>query len=440
MRLICLLFLLLLTAEAHAAPLCGTQQISQRLPHPGVASVLRSRLHRKQASPPHQVGDIREFWGWDLSVQPPAFRRIPAICKVATDASYVFVEQKLLENGKVTSEQVENLDRVMHHQTPAASIAPDEGILDIEFSRLGAPPDSLDGDPRVFFLVMHMKPFRNFSFDGYFNAFDQLTEEEAWSQYQQHSNEAEVLYLNGGGGLIDSQYMRGVLAHELTHLIEYAYDQEEFSWLSESLAEGAMQLTGYFTDTAHVLRFASKPESPLVSERYANYGAGFLFTAYLQGLHGNEVLGQLMQDAGHGTLSVEGVLARLGHPQAFEDLHATWAAANLRAGLGENTPGYQHPALEVPPFAVHAKVGVEGGEVSGALAPWGFHFIHLAPGSYQVTQEGTVRVYQLTTDPAPHFLSLGEETLALDASEQEAWILVIGAGQDKDYHLKLLPR
>lgn len=426
-----------LASPAQAAgPLCDTRALAAALPRIRPESLLRARGPRApQTSPtPHQPGDLREFWAWDLGVMPPGFRRVTAVCRVATDQAYVFVETALLDSGTVTEADVARLDTALHHRTPSDSLAPRRGILSIEHQHLGPPPDTLDGDPRVFFLVLRMDEFNGAGFDGYFNAFDQLPEDEAWDQYQQHSNEIEMLYLNGGRGDVSSSYMRGVVAHEMSHLIEHGFDPEEQGWQGEAVAEGAMQLTGYFTDTAHVRRYASRPESPLVREQYADYGAGFLFTAWLQGRYGPSILGRILREPSHGVGSIEGVLAQMGHPTDFADLHAAWAQDTLLAGLGRPIRAYRHPALIVPQVKEKASLGADGGVVIGNLKPWGLHHWRLAPGGYTVARHGDARVYEVLPGRRPRLLCDGEEPSSLETLDEPRWLTVVG-GSAPDYRL-----
>lgn len=430
---------------AEAGIRCGTHALRDVLPRIDAASWLRPRAahaSREPGLPPaaYQVGESREFWAWDLSVMPPGFRRVTATCKAVTDGSYVFVEDDLVARGKVTDADVARIDTALHERTPIFSVAPGKGILELEQDHLGTPPDALDGDPRVYFLVLRLDEFNGMGFDGFFNAFDQMTEEEAWGQYQQHSNEAEVLYLNGERGDISSSYMRGVLAHELAHLIAHNYDGEELPWLSETLGEAAMQLCGYYTDKAHVARQARKPERPLVSGSYANYGAGFLFSAYLRGLEGPEVWGELLRDPGKGRASVEGVLASLGREVGFDELFAAWGAANLFRGLGRDVPAYRHPGLVVPGFTEKASLPAEGGEVAGELAPWGVQYVRLAPGGYQVATTGPVEAYELLTGQPPRRIDPAGERL--DTLDETRWVMLVGLeaeDEDRDWSLGVTP-
>lgn len=425
---------LALASAAHAAPMpgCGTARLAEALPRPTPASLARAAASRRSTPVPHQVGDQKEFWAWDLGVMPPGFRRVTATCRVVTDGSYLFVEDELAANGKVTAGDVAGLDRALHDVTPMYSVKPSKGILELEVEHLGTPPDTIDGDPRVYFLVLRLDEFNGMGFDGFFNAFDQLTEQEAWDQYQQHSNEAEVLYLNGDRGDIAGAYMRGVLAHELSHLIGYAYDQDEQGWFSEAQAEGAMQLTGYYTDINHVRRYATRPESPLVREQYADYGAGFLFLGYLRGLLGDDVFGAALRDPGHGTASVEGLLSNFGKPGAFEDLHAAWAAANLWAGLGHRVAAYKHPGMVVPPMKVHATLA--GNDyAAGELAPWGVAYVKV-PAEGMIGVLGTSRVYLVEPGKPPLQVYAEDE---LDVATHDRYLMVVGAGESRAWTVSL---
>lgn len=434
MKLVTLFASLALASAALAAPTprCGTQHLAEAVGRPAPASLERAAAQRRAPPEPHQVGDQKEFWAWDLGVMPPGFRRVTATCRVVTDGSYVFVEDELAANGKVTDGDVAALDKALHDETPMYSVKPSHGILQIETERLGTPPDTIDGDPRVYFLILRLDEFNGMGFDGFFNAFDQLTEAEAWEQYQQHSNEAEVLYLNGDRGDIAGAYMRGVLAHELTHLIGFAYDQEELGWFSESQAEGAMQLTGYYTDINHVRRYATRPESPLVRETYADYGAGFLFSGYLRGILGDDVLGAALRDPGHGTASVEGLLANFGEPGSFEDLHAAWGAANLWAGRGHRVAAYKHPGMVVPPMKIHAELS--GNDyATGELAPWGIAYVKAKAGG-MIGALGTSRVYMLEPGKPPLEVYAEDE---LEATDGERYLMVVGAGDEREWTVSL---
>ncbi len=427
--------LLALAPPSLPASGCAVPFLAEHLPRVAPASWLRSRKADQGTagslpSARHEAGSSREFWAWDLSVMPPGFRRVAATCRVVSDHAYLFVEDELAAAGKVTPSDVAALDTALHRATPGYSVAPGKGILELERRFLGEAPDTLDGDPRVYFLVLRMDTFNGMGFDGYFNAFDQMTEAEAWEQYQQHSNEAEVLYLNGARGDISGAYMRGVLAHELAHLIAHRYDGEEEPWLSEALGEAAMQLTGYYTDQKHVARYTTRPEKPLVSQGYADYGAGFLFSAWLRGLEGPEVWGDLIRDPGKGLVSVEAVLAARGHPVDFEDLYAAWAADNLAKGMGRRVAAYRHPGVSFPPFKVAHRIGAEGATLEGKLARWGYAFVELAPGGYHLEGQGDAAVFELLSGRPPRRVSLDTDGERLDTLDETRWLLLLGTGVD----------
>lgn len=394
----------------------------------------------REAAPRYQVGDSRQYWAWDLSVMPPGFRQVTATCRAVGPHSYLFVEDSLAEAGKVSPQDVARLVSALDQGTPGYSVDPGRGIMDLEREWLGEPPDALDGDPRVHFLVLRMDTFNGMGFDGYFNAFDQLPEAVAWEQYQQHSNEVEMLYLNGGRGDIAGAYMRGVLAHELAHLLAFRYDGEEQGWLSEALGEAAMQLTGYFTDQGHVNRYATRPGSPLVRETYADYGACYLFAAWLRGLEGPAVWGELLRDPGRGTASVEGVLAARGREVAFADLHAAWAADNLRKGRNERVRAYRHPGVILPPMATLGALDEGQPEASGQLRPWAVAYTRAPAGPVALQVEGPVRVYEVLRGQAPRLVHAPGDAaeFVLEDLNEARDLVIVGAGEgDEAFSLRL---
>lgn len=231
-------------------------------------------------------------------------------------------------------------------------------------------------------LVTELAAFNGMVMDGYVNAFDTLTEEEAWGQYGQHSNQAEVVYLNQASKPVDSDYMLGVLAHEHQHLCHQAADPEEESWVNEMVSEAAMSVNGYHTDMGHVARFASKPNHPqLVSQEYVSYGACFLFGTYLQERYGKTFFQELVANPDHGTAGIDSTLANLGRSERFPDLYKDWVVANYADSRGVSDPGLHYGTLDVPAMAEARQITEFPEADSGELVPSGSRYLKLETGA-----------------------------------------------------------
>jgi hypothetical protein len=362
-------------APAQAAPLCPWQMREiLHLPVPR-----HTRAHKGSVPPHHSVGDHRQFWTWEFSVMPPTFRRVDTTCRAAGQHCLIYVEDS--EWGSVVNEdQVAKIfDRYEHH-TPAGSVDTERGIGAITAQVFGNPPTGLDGEPRVALLLEKMSTFHDQVFDGYFNAFDTLTDAEAQQQDGQRSNEANILYLNTRGAAVDTDYKIGVVAHELQHLIHHRFDTEEVSWLNESLSETSMVVCGYPIDTAHMQKFAQKPETALVTNGYVSYGACFLFGTYLYEQLGTDALGAIVRDTTHGPTGLEKTLEMCHRAGKFGAFLEDWVVANLLAARKDPDPRYAYHSFPVPDMVIRAVPSLPA-EDAGKLVEHQWRYLRLPRGN-----------------------------------------------------------
>lgn len=291
------------------------------------------------------VGSQRSFWVWDMAVMPPGFKQIQATCRAVGPESYVFVDDSV----PVSDEAIATVDRRLHREGSTGSVDPRRGFAAINNDYFGAPALGQDNDRKAYVLITELAPFNGMVMDGYVNAFDSLTEEEAWREYGQHSNQAEVVYLNHASKPVDSDYMLGVLAHEYQHLCHQAADPDEESWVNEMVAEAAMSVNGYHTDMGHVARYASKSDHPpLVSQTYVSYGACMLFGTYLQERYGKGFFQALVANPDNGTAGIDSTLQSFGRPERFDDLYKDWVVANYADSRGVIDPGLHYGTLDLP--------------------------------------------------------------------------------------------
>ncbi|MBI4863163.1 MAG: hypothetical protein HY815_23290 [Candidatus Riflebacteria bacterium] len=356
-----------------AGPLC-----------PATAPELFSRTVRSSAprvargrSLPVEVGTARLFWAWDLAVMPPGFKRVSATCRFTGARSIVFVEDAEWGVTVQPADVAAVADR-FEISTPQGALDPARGIGDLTASVFGEFPTGLDGEHRVVLLLVKLDRFNGGAFDGYFNAFDTISESEAQAQGGQHSNETNILYLNTRGSPISSDYMLGVLAHELQHLVHQPRDPEEVSWVNESLSEAAMVVCGYPIDTAHLERFARKPETPLVTDGFVSYGACFLFGTYLYEQLGPAALRRIVEDPAHGTAGLEPTLLEAGRGQ-FGAFLEDWAVANHLASAPGAAPRYGYRSFPVPALTLRQVPGLPA-EDAGQLAAHKVRYLRLPAG------------------------------------------------------------
>ena len=223
----------------------------------------------------------------------------------------------------------------------------------------------VDGDPRL--TVLHTDLGGGVA--GYFDA-----RHEFPRHTHPHSNEREMLFMDGIAFRPGSPEYMKVLAHELQHAIHWAHDPGEDSWVNEGLSEVATELVGY--SPSFIDAFLSRPQTQLtfwVEGRGSipHYGAATLFMLYLLEHYGDT--GSLRELIAHPADGVEGINAFLRpHSKTFDEVYADWIAANY---LDSETGPYGYSNHQVSinrPDAID-----ELGETTGFLAPYSSRYFDL---------------------------------------------------------------
>ena len=122
------------------------------------------------------------------------------------------------------------------------------------------------------------------------------------------SSAREAVYVDYAD--ITLSWGKSILAHELEHLLHNAQDPYENLWIDEGNADVAIYLC-FGADSTLVSHLNQWTQSSELSvrwwnQRFADYGAGFIFTMYLADhLGGGPAVRQLVQDSATGGLGVE---------------------------------------------------------------------------------------------------------------------------------------
>lgn len=172
---------------------------------------------------------------------------------------------------------------------------------------------------------------------GYFSDAD---EAPAW--VYPYSNEASMVYLDASISPESPAYAP-LLAHEYQHLVQFAADPSEDSWVNEGLSEVAAQLAGPYGGRRSA--FLDDPRLQLNewSGDGLDYGKSHLWFDYLmQRFGGTDIIAAVASEPEDGVAGVRAVLARYG--ATFEDVVVDWAVANL---LDAPSGPYAYPEGDV---------------------------------------------------------------------------------------------
>lgn len=222
----------------------------------------------------------------------------------------------------------------------------------------------VDGDPRLFILFARGL---GSSVLGYFSSVDSFSQ-----LAHKYSNEREMFYINASLTELGNPQLASTLGHEYQHMVHWANDPNEETWVNEGSSVLAEFLSGALP--GFDFSFLSNPDLQLNawSEAGANsdslphYGAGFLFLLYFLDRFGEEATRALVASPLNGMASIDEVLRTqdfrdplTGAVITADDLFTDWVVANRinssKWGDGRfvygNYPAFPADAMPAPQAA-----------------------------------------------------------------------------------------
>jgi len=343
----------------------------------------------------YHVGDTKTFWRWNLSVMPPSWVQTPATCRGVGEHSYIFVANDQW-NVHMTQANVDSVLVRLEENTPHDPL---HGAIELDTLLFGNIPDELDNDPRLIVFYSALGSFQGTSFDGYFSAYNQVTEAQAQQMNPTgHSNECEMIYMTCYPLNPVAPIRLSVLAHELEHLIHWGADTNEESWLDEGCAELAMVAYGV---PDPISGFNSNPDNNLTAwnQTTADYVKVMLFFTYLQEHYdATGMIRSLVADPLNGMASLEAQLA-LHHPETtVGEVLRNWGIANALDNPQPCDGLYNYFSLDLPDFSMNS-LNVHPAMANQSIQPYATDYLYFNLG------QGTSS-FAVNVDPPVHISTL----------------------------------
>jgi hypothetical protein len=261
----------------------------------------------------YQVGDQEKFWVSNSDTA--ANRQIDATLIYSTPHTYFWAE-----NGSdVNQNDVKALMDTFENE-----IYP----TNREFFGSESTP-GIDQDPHIF--VIYANDLGS-NIAGYFNTTDAYH-----PMVNEYSNARETFMISTSQDPGD-EYTYAVLAHEFVHMIQFASDANDDTWITEGFAEVGAFINGYYLGGFDWV-YVNNPDLQLTDWRSdgsnePHYGQAFLYLAYFLDRFGEEATKALNTNPENGLVSIDDTLAQLNitDPQTGElitadDVFMDWAAA-----------------------------------------------------------------------------------------------------------------
>lgn len=322
------------------------------------------------ATPPsYKVGDTAKFWISNSDTMKHT--QVTAELKVLTEHVAMWVQQGVRFNQR----DLEASARRFEEKTYP---------INREFFGSEWTP-GVDND--VHLHILHARGLGE-NVAGYYSSADEYSR-----LVNEYSNEREMFYISADSGNAkpNSDFYDGTLAHEFQHMIHWANDRNETSWVNEGMSELASYLNGFDPGGAEYA-YAERPDTQLttwadpstesVSE---HYGASYLFMSYFLDRFGEELTKAVVASPKNGIPSFNEALAAAGRPERFDDVFADWVVANyldMPEADAEGRFGYSQidtPSMKVA--ATHRSYPVSN---KGEVSQYGADYIRLR-GSGAVT-------------------------------------------------------
>lgn len=313
-------------------------------------------------APIYNVGDKRNFWISNSDTQE--HKAITARLKYMTDAVALWVEEGV------------NFDQD-DLQASADRFTARTYVTNREFFGSEWNP-GVDNDPRLH--ILHARGLGE-NVAGYYSSSDEYSQ-----QVNPYSNEREMFYISADSGNAppNSAFYDGTLAHEFQHMIHWANDRNETSWVNEGMSELASYLNGYDVgghDVAYSLRPDTQlttwadPSTESVSE---HYGGSYLFMHYFLDRFGDDLTKAVVASPRNGIAGFNEALEQAGRPERFDDIFADWVIANyLDAPEADADGRYGYERIDPFPVAISEEYRRYPASAEAQVSQYGVDYIRL---------------------------------------------------------------
>jgi hypothetical protein len=264
----------------------------------------------------------------------------------------------------------------------------------------------IDGDEHIY--ILYARGLGS-SIAGYFSSADEVP-----PQAHEYSNAHEMFLFNADNTDLGDEFTYGVLAHEFQHMIHWAQDRNESSYLNEGFSEVAAFLNGYDVGGFDWL-YTSNPDLQLndwpndPSATSPHYGAGFLYLTYFLDRFGEDATKALVKEPENGLDSVDLVLNQIDATDPLtnqaitaDDLFMDWAVTNYL--LDENVADGRyiyHNYDNAPQTSPTESVSECPTNAMGrSVKQYGVDYIQInCAGDYSLRFEGSTLARLLPEDP-----------------------------------------
>jgi hypothetical protein len=336
------------------------------------------------ATPPsYKVGDKAKFWISNDDTKE--HKQISAELRYITPHLYLWVE----EGVKLNQSDLEKSAKRFEEKTYPTNRA----FFGSEWT------PGVDND--IHLSILHARGLGK-QVAGYYSSADEYSK-----LVNPYSNEREMFYISAESenDRPNSDFYDGSLAHEFQHMIHWANDRNEDTWVNEGMAELASDLNGFDPGGAEYA-YAQTPDTQLttwassMADNGQHYGASYLFMAYFLDRFGESLTKAVVASPENGSAGFNDALAKAGRSERFDEIFADWLIANYLDAPKATTDGrFGYEKIDPPQPAVAETIRRFPASGAGQVGQYAADFIKLkGRGAATVNFEGQTQVGLVDAD------------------------------------------
>jgi len=315
------------------------------------------------ATPPsYKLGDKVQFWVSNSDTQD--HHQVTAELRYMTDHVAMWVEQGVKFSQKDLEASANRFEQKTYP-------------TDREFFGSEWTP-GVDNDVRL--NILHARGMGG-NVAGYYSSADEYSK-----KINPYSNEREMFYIAADVYEPNNDLYDGTLAHEFQHMIHWANDRNENTWVNEGMSELAIYLNG-FDPGGFEYAYAQKPDTQLTTwnrndlSNDEHYGASYLFMNYFLDRFGEGLTKAVVASPQNGVAGFDEALQKAGRPERFDDIYADWIIANyLNAPDADSEGRYGYSHIDVPQMTISETYTNFPANAGTQVSQYGVDYIRLQGG------------------------------------------------------------
>lgn len=389
-------------SEAHDHTICGnilhaktTKMISDYIMnHPDY-----TKKSKRILKPQSFVEGEKKSWWIDTTNDndETVWIQMESTCMAVGEHCYIFVSDESIAAGKVTTDQIDELEDAFDNSTPNF---PNMGIFEVDVDKFGDPPD-FDNDPRIIIFLYDIDDdylSTGVATLGYFWVKDQFNDGDP-AIGTLRSNETEIFYIDTYPLLDEDLFgvdrAKNTLAHEFQHMIHSNHSWfddgqggldyiQEMTFVDEGCSEIASYICGYGLRSNSW--YAQNPNVDLLSwgttaSTIDDYSRAALWTLYMIEQFGEDILKDFLVERFSSWNSFTPTFNKYSPGEDFRSVYKNFLIANyLNDTAFDSRYGYTYSPITSPTPAFNHDTFLDATN-TGTVANQGANYITFTGGS-----------------------------------------------------------